>query len=298
MRRPAFRLTYANVTSTLALVLAMSGGAYAVTTLAPKSVGTVHLKSGAVTAPKVASNAVTAPKIAGNAVSSGKVANGSLLLTDFAAGQLFRWRGPWSAGAAYQKMDVVADGGSTYVATVANTGVPTSEAATWTLLAARGQDGGPGQDGAPGPSFGDTTTANNASLDPCGSTVVASLPLHLGQTSRVLGLTSGYWTVSGTPVSWFVNQQRWIQVVNGGGTVVAQTLARSGSLTNGGSNTADLGIDNLVFVNPATPVLEVPEGDYTIRLRVQSGADNCPGSTYTPKAWEVQFGYVIVGNTP
>lgn len=46
-RRP--RLSYANVVSTLALVLALSGSAYAVTQLPKESVGTRQLKAGAVT---------------------------------------------------------------------------------------------------------------------------------------------------------------------------------------------------------------------------------------------------------
>ena len=86
MRRPTFRPTYANVTSTLALILATSGGAYAVTTLPRDSVGTPQLQNGAVTQPKIAADAVT----------SGKVKDGALKLGDFAAGQLFKWRGAWS----------------------------------------------------------------------------------------------------------------------------------------------------------------------------------------------------------
>jgi hypothetical protein len=46
-------LSYANVASTLALVVALSGGAYAVTQLPSKSVGTKELKNQAVTSKKV-----------------------------------------------------------------------------------------------------------------------------------------------------------------------------------------------------------------------------------------------------
>lgn len=49
------RLSYANVVSTLALVLAMSGSAYAVTQLPKESVGTRQLKVGAVTPLKLSS---------------------------------------------------------------------------------------------------------------------------------------------------------------------------------------------------------------------------------------------------
>jgi hypothetical protein len=310
MRRPTFRPTYANVTSTLALILATSGGAYAVTALPKDSVGTPQLQTGA----------VTTPKIAGEAVTSAKVRNGSLKLDDFASGQVFKWRGPWSPTETYQLMDVVTDSGSTWVATEPlEAGDSPGEFAAWSPLAAAGQPGEPGQqgdpgadgedgqpgapgvdgeDGAPGPSYGDTTSvAGPFPLDPCGQTTIASLPLHLGQPGRVLGLTSGYWDVVNTGPAWFVNQSRWIQVVNGAGVVVAQTTARSNSLVSGGDRLADLGVDNLV-VSTSGPTPTVPAGDYTLRLRVSNGADNCAGSAYQPRAWEVQLGYVIVGNSP
>jgi hypothetical protein len=77
VRRPRF--TYANVVSSLALFIAISGaGAYAAGQLAPKSVGEKQLRPGAVTAPKLRKNAVTAPKIAAGAVQKGKLANGSI----------------------------------------------------------------------------------------------------------------------------------------------------------------------------------------------------------------------------
>lgn len=73
------RLTYANVTSTLALVIALGmGSAYAANQLAPKSVGAKQLRPGAVTANKLRKNAVTAPKIERLAVKQGKIANGAV----------------------------------------------------------------------------------------------------------------------------------------------------------------------------------------------------------------------------
>ncbi|MGH3306644.1 MAG: hypothetical protein ACRDOX_03060 [Nocardioides sp.] len=305
MRLPAIRPTYANVTSTLALLLATSGGAYAVTALPRDSVGTPQLQTGA----------VTTPKIAGEAVTSAKVRNGSLKLDDFAAGQLFKWEGAWSPTATYQLMDVVTDSGSTFVATETPVvGEGPGEFATWAFLAAAGQQGEPGQqgsegtegpagpegpqgepgqDGAPGPSYGDTMTANGVSLDPCGPTTVASLPIHLEKPSRVLGLSSGYWAVLSPPTSYFVNQTRWIEVVNDSGNLVARTAVRSGSTTNGGDRAGDLDVNNLV----SQPTVTVPAGDYDIRLRVITSADTCP-SAYTVTAGEVQFSYVIVGATP
>ena len=55
-RRPRF--SYANVASTLALVFALSGSAYAVTQLPPESVGTNQLKQGAVTPGKLSPRTV------------------------------------------------------------------------------------------------------------------------------------------------------------------------------------------------------------------------------------------------
>src|SRR3954469_12652924 len=62
------RLTYANVMSTIAVFLAVGGGAYAAVTLPRNSVGNKQLKAGA--------------------VSSAKVRDGSLRARDFATGQL------------------------------------------------------------------------------------------------------------------------------------------------------------------------------------------------------------------
>jgi hypothetical protein len=72
-------LTYANVVSTLALLLALGmGSAYAANQLAPKSVGARQLRPGAVTADKIRKNAVTAPKIEAQAVKQGKIANAAV----------------------------------------------------------------------------------------------------------------------------------------------------------------------------------------------------------------------------
>jgi hypothetical protein len=86
------RSGYANVTSTLALVLALGGTSYAATELRAHSVGTKQLKTGAVTAPKIADRAVLgralAPrsvsrsKLGINAVRSVNVAKDSLSLAD------------------------------------------------------------------------------------------------------------------------------------------------------------------------------------------------------------------------
>jgi hypothetical protein len=68
MRTVLKHLSYANVTATLALLVALSGGAYAAVRLPANSVGTTQLKDNAVTSPKVL--------------------DGSLLGADFQDGQL------------------------------------------------------------------------------------------------------------------------------------------------------------------------------------------------------------------
>ena len=69
------KLSYANVVSTIALIIALGGAsAYAVAQLPPKSIGARQLRPGAVTADKIRKNAVSAPKIIAEAVKSGKIA--------------------------------------------------------------------------------------------------------------------------------------------------------------------------------------------------------------------------------
>ena len=87
MRRSRAHLTYANVTATLALFIALGmGSAYAAQQLAPKSVGAKQLRPGSVVADKIRKNAVTAPKIEALAVKQGKIANGSISTTKIANG--------------------------------------------------------------------------------------------------------------------------------------------------------------------------------------------------------------------
>jgi hypothetical protein len=87
VKRAGRRLTYANVTSTLALFIALGGaGAFAAARLAPKSVGERELRPGAVTAEKLRKNAVIAPKIKALAVKQGKLANGAVSAAKLADG--------------------------------------------------------------------------------------------------------------------------------------------------------------------------------------------------------------------
>jgi hypothetical protein len=73
------KLTYANVVSTLALFLVLSGGAaYAASHLGRNSVGAKQLKTNAVSTAKIKNEAVTTEKLKNSAVTSPKLANGSV----------------------------------------------------------------------------------------------------------------------------------------------------------------------------------------------------------------------------
>jgi hypothetical protein len=58
LSRIAARLTYANVTATIALFIALGGGAYAATKLPRNSVGSAQIKTGAITPPKLAKSTI------------------------------------------------------------------------------------------------------------------------------------------------------------------------------------------------------------------------------------------------
>ena len=95
-RRP--RLTYANIISTIALMLALGGTSYAAINLPDNSVtskkikdGAVHtsdLGKGAVTSKKLAGDAVTTSKLADSAVATSKLADASVTGTKLAAGSV------------------------------------------------------------------------------------------------------------------------------------------------------------------------------------------------------------------
>ena len=84
-RRELYRqLTYANVMSTIAVVLVLVGGsAYAASKIGPgdiakNAVRAKHIKSNAVRTPEIADGAVTTPKLADGSVSGAKVADGAV----------------------------------------------------------------------------------------------------------------------------------------------------------------------------------------------------------------------------
>src|SRR5215210_2067205 len=66
--RIRLRPTYANVTSTLALFVALSGGAYAATALPANSVGSKQIKKNAVVRAKIKKNAVNGSKVAADSL--------------------------------------------------------------------------------------------------------------------------------------------------------------------------------------------------------------------------------------
>jgi hypothetical protein len=86
LRAVVRRLTYANVIATLALFLALGGGAVWAANKQAAKVGTGKLKPKAVTAGKIKANAVTTSKIRENAVTNAKIREGSVNLGKLAAG--------------------------------------------------------------------------------------------------------------------------------------------------------------------------------------------------------------------
>ena len=89
MRLLRHRPSPAMVVACIALLVALGGTSVAaVSALAPNSVGTLQIRTGAVTTPKLKNRNVTGAKIATNAVTGALVRNGSLTRSDFAANSL------------------------------------------------------------------------------------------------------------------------------------------------------------------------------------------------------------------
>ena len=81
------RLSYANVIATIALFVALGGGAYAAK-VAKNSVGASQIKKNAVGASEIKANAVGASEVAAGAVGSAEVVDGSLVGADIAESTL------------------------------------------------------------------------------------------------------------------------------------------------------------------------------------------------------------------
>jgi hypothetical protein len=75
---PRSHVTYANVTATLALFIALGGGAYAATALPANSVGPKQLKKNAVERVKIKNNAVNAAKVLDNSLTGADIKESSL----------------------------------------------------------------------------------------------------------------------------------------------------------------------------------------------------------------------------
>ena len=82
------RLTFANVTSMLALFFALSGASYAAVVLPAGSVGPRQLRGNAVTAAKLAPHAVHSRSIAASAITNRNIAPGAITNRDIAPGAI------------------------------------------------------------------------------------------------------------------------------------------------------------------------------------------------------------------
>jgi hypothetical protein len=72
------KLSFANVTSSLALFVALSGGAYAAVALPANSVGTKQIKNGAVTRAKLARRSVNGSNVVPRSLTGADIRPGSL----------------------------------------------------------------------------------------------------------------------------------------------------------------------------------------------------------------------------
>ena len=110
------RLTFANVTSFVALFVALSAGSYAAIQLPASSVGTKQIKAKAVTNAKLKTNAVSTPKIAANAIDGSKVKDASLTGADISLTTLGKvpsaGAADTAAAAAVARVKIVSTGGT------------------------------------------------------------------------------------------------------------------------------------------------------------------------------------------
>ena len=241
------RLTYANVTSTVCLFVLLGGTSYAAVTLKKNSVGSSHIRNGQ--------------------VRSVDVKDRSLLVRDFAAGQLpagakgdqgpagrdgvtgpagpagpggangpsgangrsFVWRGAWSSGASYSRDDAVSHTGSTWIAERANSSsTPGPASADWDLMASKGDQGGQGAQGVQGVPG---TTGQSA------STVFGTSPLSVTPASALAN-------IPGLEQSITVPASSKTFVATGGGMTLSSATAGAYSVVNIG-----LQIDNTILSN-------------------------------------------------
>lgn len=84
LRRARNSITYANVTASIALFVALSGGAYALT-LPKNSIGTKQIRAKAVTRAKIANNAVTGAQVKNGTLTGADLRESSLAKVPSAA---------------------------------------------------------------------------------------------------------------------------------------------------------------------------------------------------------------------
>jgi len=94
----ASKVTYANVTATLALVVALGGTSYAATQLPKNSVKAKQIKTDAVRTQEIKDGSVGSPDIGDGAVSGADIANGAIGTADLSAAALADIRGPRAYG--------------------------------------------------------------------------------------------------------------------------------------------------------------------------------------------------------
>jgi uncharacterized iron-regulated membrane protein len=113
------RLTYANVTATLALFVALGGGAYAATALPAHSVGAKQLKNGAVVAAKIKNNAVDRSKVMNNSLTGADIKESSVAEVPLATHA--------AASAAIDKATYKTAAGTAAASSAANTATATCD---------------------------------------------------------------------------------------------------------------------------------------------------------------------------
>ncbi|MDX6704978.1 MAG: hypothetical protein QOI48_824 [Solirubrobacteraceae bacterium] len=174
-----------NAVAYCALFVATGGTSYAAVSLPANSVTSKQIKKSAVSGPKIKKNAVTAAKIKKNAVTAAKikadavdtakVKDGSLLLKDFAPGQLAAMQSAASAGAVGARGSNGSSNGETGAA--GGTGAAGAKGDT----GERGATGATGPIGPAGPAGVSSVVVRTDSSD----TASASVYCHAGE--RVVG---------------------------------------------------------------------------------------------------------------
>jgi hypothetical protein len=136
-------LTYANVMATVAVFLALGGGAYAAFHLKKNSVGPRQLKNNAVSTKKLRDGAVTTAKIANNAVNGTRIADGSIGIADVSASLhlLCRSGTSYVQGACVQNSPSAATGWTSAASSCKDLGGRLPSPAELFTLAARGGSG-------------------------------------------------------------------------------------------------------------------------------------------------------------